>query len=99
MIIHVIVAGLAGWRLASLLVNEPGPWHVFSKLRAAAGLPDSGEIKDGFWPELFGCVWCMGVWTAAAAFLAWYVHPAIPGVMAAMAVVILVEALVRRNDR
>lgn len=31
--LHILVAALAGWRIASLIATEHGPWNVFSRLR------------------------------------------------------------------
>jgi hypothetical protein len=90
MIEHVILAGLAGWRISSLLNWEPGPFDVFGKVRSAAGIRP-GEIT-GELAKLIVCPWCLTVWTAAAmlaagAFLSWW----IPGLFAAMAVAMMAE--------
>lgn len=92
---QVVVCGLAGWRLASLLVIEDGPFDIFDRLRRAAGVPDGvGEI-EGLLPGILTCVWCASVWTASAMWLAWHVHPAIPGVVAAWAIAVVAERQAR----
>lgn len=78
-----------------MLSYEAGPWDVFERLRRAAGIPDGpGEIV-GFLPLLLSCIWCLSVWMATAMWLAWEVHPAIPALVAAWAVAILVERQAR----
>lgn len=95
MIIQMIAAGLAGWRLASLLVNEAGPYDVFARFRAWAGTPDVGEIRRGFLPDLLQCVWCASVWTTTAMWVFWYVLPEVVLVFGAMAVAVTVEQFAR----
>ena len=62
---------LASWRLASLLVNEDGPWAVFSRLRYWAGIRKvpvkTGEQTDilvvgsSSLAQGLTCVWCISV--------------------------------------
>ena len=76
---ELITRGLAAWRLASMLVDEDGPGGVFARLRHRAGLQSVPVRAGDGWQtvttaanplaELFACVWCMSVWTAA--LLAW----------------------------
>jgi hypothetical protein len=51
-----LLAALATWRLAFLLVREDGPWRVFARLRNRAG--------NGFLSQLLGCVKCAGMWVS-----------------------------------
>ena len=51
-----VLAALATWRVAFLLVREDGPGRVFARMRSALG--------DGFLGELFRCVKCIGIWIA-----------------------------------
>lgn len=69
----LVVLGLAAWRLASMLVDEAGPFAVFARLRRRVGLLPipikQGSVRVGRvattpLAELFACVWCMSVWTA-----------------------------------
>ena len=90
MIEHAILAGLAGWRVASMVNWEPGPWSVFERVRELAGVR-VGEIT-GELAKLVVCPWCLTVWTSAAMFAAgalvsWW----IPAVVAAMAVAMVAE--------
>lgn len=72
----LIELALAAWRLASLLVDEDGPLAVFSRLRYKAGVrsvvlkngqgnPEPVKVAQTPLAEVFLCVWCMSVWTAA----------------------------------
>lgn len=92
MILETLLIGLAGWRLASLLVNEMGPWHIFDRLRTLVGVKP-GLI--GAWAELFSCVWCMSIWTTLAAYFLYQIEPRAVMVVAAAAVAILVEQQVK----
>jgi hypothetical protein len=99
---HYILLALATWRISSLLVNEDGPWSVFARLRALAGVryddefqPVAGNVVAG----AFICLWCMSVWvgllvTILGWFLpdlaAWVVLP-----LALSAAAILVDRVVR----
>ncbi len=69
-----ILLTLATWRLASLLVNEEGPFHIFEKLRWWAGIRKE-EIRDGFLAGVFSCVWCCSLWVGGAWTLAWILFP------------------------
>lgn len=100
MIEQAVLLGLAAWRMAALLAYERGPFNVFMRLRQVLGFThyDSGEPH--IWPDnavgrLFSCVWCLGLWTAAAAYGLWQVEPLIVVVLAAAAVLVAVERFVR----
>ena len=77
--IEAILAGLAGWRVASLLVNEQGPWDAFERLRLRVGIPPQGEagvISSNPLAGVLSCIWCASFWCAAACwvfgeFVAW----------------------------
>lgn len=70
-LLHVFLAGLAGWRLAELLVNEAGPGNVFGRLRGWAGVPDEGiQEPRPFVGGLLACSYCASVWTAGGCYLA-----------------------------
>lgn len=59
---RLLLAALACWRLASLLVYEDGPDQIF------------GRLRDLLWfTNLLDCFWCTSVWVAAPlAALAWW---------------------------
>src|SRR5688500_16170260 len=52
---------LAVWRLTHLLHAEDGPWHLFARLRWAAG--------NGFWGQLLDCFLCLSLWVSLPAAL------------------------------
>lgn len=73
---ELVILALAAWRLAHLLVHEAGPYAGFARLRYALGVravvtkdahgqPQASRAALTPWAELFTCVWCMAVWTAA----------------------------------
>lgn len=49
---------LATWRVTSLLVQEPGPYRVFARLRL--------HHRDNEFGKVLQCVWCTSVWVAIA---------------------------------
>jgi len=64
---ELIVLALATWRVSSLLVNEPGPFRIFIRLREWTGITHDEDdevemIPDGFFSDLLSCVWCTSVW-------------------------------------
>lgn len=74
---RAILAGIAGYRLASMLVEEDGPGDVFRRLREAAGL--NMVLTAGGWEKLqaeptswtgklLRCFWCTSVWTSSACY-------------------------------
>lgn len=65
-LVQFIISSLAVWRVSSLLVNEPGPWYVFKRLREQQGFqyyPDGDTLHE---PDnhVLGCVWCTSIWVA-----------------------------------
>lgn len=66
-----VIAALAVWRLAVLLVEEEGPWRMFAELRYWVGITetlDGTRVSNGsVTAEAFQCVRCMSVWLAIAA--------------------------------
>jgi len=78
-LIDLVIYGFATWRVASLLVNENGPWNLFVWLRELTGIEhEDGEvfiIPSGFWPDLFSCVWCCSMWVAFFWLVFWMAWP------------------------
>ena len=68
--IVLLLVGLSTWRVSSLLIREDGPWSIFNRLRAWAGVYRPGEVTP--LAELFSCVWCVSVWVACIhTLIAW----------------------------
>lgn len=55
----------ATWRLSSLLVDEPGLFDIFTKLRHWAGVrfdEQSEPYGKNEIAKIFCCIWCMSIW-------------------------------------
>lgn len=109
-VLDLLLSALAGWRLANMLVNENGPWGVFSRLRYRLGLrPITAKNPEGkvvtqrvalnTWAELFSCVWCMSVWTAAVVSIPWWPVEIVRFLLAASGAAVLVHETVWRLRR
>lgn len=67
-LIHIILYGLATWRISSMFVDELGPFNIFLSIRSLVGImpdPITGSpigIPEKFLPKLLSCVWCFSVW-------------------------------------
>jgi hypothetical protein len=82
-------------------VNERGPWGLALWLRELAGVThdESGEpvgIPDSMPGAVFGCVWCMSVWTGALMVVLGLHFPLPMWVLAASGAAIVVETVVGR---
>lgn len=88
-----ILIGLAGYRLASLLVNEAGPWNIFERLRDK--IIPVGEVK-GFLPGVLICIWCCSVWTTLASYILWLIEPTAVIIIAAMTIPMAVDKFINR---
>jgi hypothetical protein len=78
--LEFVILALATWRVATMLVNEPGPFHVFTRLRKATGIQHDADekikiIPDRFAAGILSCVWCSSVWVGAAWVTAWLLAP------------------------
>lgn len=99
LIAQAVICGLAGWRMASLLVQEDGPADLLLKFRTWAlregadysptqqAWTTSYDPQPGF--AVLLCIWCMSVWTTAAAWAVyeWQAWPV--AMVAAMGVAII----------
>ena len=98
-LVNFIIFGLATWRVSNLLVNEAGPFDVFTKIRERAGIEHVDGVPtivpDKFFAQLLSCVWCTSIWVGAGWLIAWLVMPEAASAFAALfafsAVAILVE--------
>lgn len=93
MITQLVIIGLASWRVAALISYEDGPFDVFARFRWAIGMRPRREYNT--LAKMVQCVWCLGVWVAPLMFGLWYVHWAIPMVLAIAAVVPIVDRWTR----
>ena len=103
----ILILALAAWRLAVMLVEEAGPWAVFARLRRRVGLlplPVNhhgvaiGRVATTPLAELFACVWCMSLWTAAGLAVLLWLAPAlrpVAVVLALSALAILMQEVVQ----
>jgi hypothetical protein len=77
--LDVILTILATWRLSSLLVNEEGPFAIFSRIRHFVGIrrvpiqssegPLISTVALNPIAELLTCVWCTSIWGALVILL------------------------------
>jgi hypothetical protein len=61
---NLIILALATWRITSLLVDEYGPWDIFTKLRNKIGIKFNERSEEYATNELakfWLCTWCMSV--------------------------------------
>ena len=104
-LLHVLIAALAGWRIASLISTEHGPWGVFLWLRRRYSSIEMEWVEASqhnryfYMPfgigKLITCVWCTSVWTVGAMFVAYEYAPWPVAMIAAMGAAIVVERFAR----
>lgn len=93
--VALVVAVLATWRLASLFVQETGPFAVFARLRSRAGADIPGELTG--WAELFTCIWCFSIYTAVVVYMLLRILPQMVYILALSAGAILVDSYARKD--
>ena len=91
MIEQAILIGLCAWRLSNLLIEESGPFGVFTRIRWLAGVREGPA--EGFLPYLFSCPYCMTVWTGIVSYFLWEIEPLAVMIVAAMAIAIIADKL------
>jgi hypothetical protein len=97
---ELLIVSLAGWRIASLLVEENGPFEIFAKLRDVAGVQfdERGErYANNEFGKMLCCIWCTSVWTCAAMLAMITVFPQLTPVaiaLSASAVAIAVNKVI-----
>lgn len=69
---NILVLGLASWRLSHALVNEVGPFRIFSRIRKLAGITNDDDGYPLSWSgdNLLSCVWCTSFWVTILLYLA-----------------------------
>jgi hypothetical protein len=92
----LLILGLATWRISSMIVQEAGPFHIFTKLREKTGIihdPDEEilQIPDRFFAGIFSCVWCCSIYLGIFWTVAWLLWPgmvylALPFALSALAI-------------
>lgn len=70
-----LILALATWRISNLLVNEDGPWSMFARVRAWAGVRYNMVTLERESGGAFTCIWCMSIWIGLCWALAWRVWP------------------------
>jgi len=93
-----LILGLATWRVASLFVNEKGPFNIFVLIREEAGIQHdkSGDpflIPGNFFAQVLSCVWCFSAysgifWMLVYKFLPFWDVLAYPFAFSAIAVIV-----------
>lgn len=71
---NILVYGLATYRIAKLLVEETGPFHLFVWFRSLFGIQhdDSGAPNawpSGYFGEMLECVYCTSLNIALVIYL------------------------------
>lgn len=94
-LIAVVIAGLAGWRIANLLLFEDGPSEILEKFRKFIGIKPG--LVTGFLPTLFSCMYCLSIWAAALSYLIYVILPEAAIILAAAAVVIIIDRAASRE--
>lgn len=94
MLTEAILVGLAGWRVAHLLVYEDGPFDIFLKLRDK--IIGTGPI-EGFFPKLFSCIWCMSIWTTLISYGVFRLEPIMILILAGAAVAVLAQEFTEKH--
>lgn len=71
----IVIAGLGVWRLASLVANENGAWHMFKKFRryCARLCRQVKWCRQLHLYELVTCEWCNSVWFGGFTVLFWLI--------------------------
>lgn len=97
--IYPLAFVLASWRLSTMVTSEDGPAAIFSRLRMRldADISEPGSLGD-----LISCIRCFSVWCCLVLVMADYLwHDLMEApviVLAASAVVIIIESVVNRVD-
>lgn len=85
-----IVTVLATWRITSILHHE----EIAAPLRKWLGQDKLGSYPATFWGRLYGCFWCLSVWTGAVCALILWLFPPLLAPFALSAGALWIERLV-----
>lgn len=77
---HLAIYALAVWRVASLFVNERGPFDMFVHVRKLAGILHDEDkipfmIPSHFFAQVLSCVWCASIWLSFFLTVFWLFSP------------------------
>jgi len=96
-LLEFIVLALATWRISSLLVDEPGPFRIFIRIRELTGITHDADdnvamIPDGFLPGILSCILCCSFWvglfwTIMYLFVPYSFYFALPFALSAVAII------------
>lgn len=83
----LIILSFATWRLSNLLVDEEGPWAVFSTLRYRAGVrfrdaPPYDQYGTNSFARGLICLWCVSVWIGIGLSILFWFFPQISLILA-----------------
>lgn len=83
------IFALATWRLSSMLVREKGPWNMFVRIRARAGIQHEEDGTPYLFPDttlagILSCTWCLSMWVAFGWLGLWLIAPLLATKIAAV---------------
>lgn len=81
--IRLIRLMLATWRLTSLLVQEPGPYRLFARIRAHHKETEIGTALE--------CIWCTSIWVAIFIVILDHFYPQMVDMLAVSTGAILID--------
>ncbi len=76
--LYLVIASAGIWRLASLLANESGPYHVFAFVRETVLRLEATNRGVGLWMRDFHlheglcCEWCCSIWLSIPFTVVWW---------------------------
>lgn len=86
--IHLVLLIAATWRLANLLANEDGPFHMFKALRSKIGRAEvRSRRRNGFLSKLHlyegvNCEYCNSIWFGSFFAIAYLISPTVATALA-----------------
>ena len=100
----LLILSLATWRVATLFVNERGPWDIALRLRKRLGFVyyEDGSLASE--PEsmpgaILSCVWCSAFWLSGPMLALGLALPLLVTGIAVAAGAVLVELAAGRLQR